>query len=206
MTLICQILPSLAALITLVINLWPRFQAWRDRVTLRRHVGSDFYTPEDIRRATSLYIKPDFVSVDPSGEANLRRIIAAREPVFSAVDRLLDEPTQYRFLFLLADSGMGKTSFLLNYYARHWRTKRRRFFKLFLLPLNAQDLDVQLIKIPCSDRRRSVLFLDALDEDQKAITNHHQRLEDLLKLTDGFRSVLITCRNAILYQGRGNPC
>jgi uncharacterized protein YjbI with pentapeptide repeats len=196
-TLVSQILGWLAAfatIITLIINLWPRLQVWRDRVTIRRHVGMDFYTREDIKRATSLYIKPDVVSLDPSGEADLRHVVAIRGPIFIEIDRLLDKPIQYKFLFLLADSGMGKTSFLLNYYARHLRTGRRKKYTLYLFPLNTPNLDEYLAKISREDRIRSVLFLDALDEDRRAINDHHQRIDELLKLTDGFRTVLITCR------------
>ena len=40
-----------------------------------------------------------------------------------------------------------------------------------------------------------MLCLDALDEDRKAIEDHRGRILELVKLTKGFRAVVITCRS-----------
>jgi hypothetical protein len=49
--------------------------------------------------------------------------------------------------------------------------------------------------VPEADRKRTVLFVDALDEDQKAIVDHRGRLSELIGLSKHFRSVVITCRS-----------
>ena len=64
------------------------------------------------------------------------------------------DPEQFagteRFLIVLADSGMGKTAFLLNYYARH----RRRWWwrlpgiELKLVPLNQPDANEMIAAVP----------------------------------------------------------
>ncbi|MBC6951009.1 hypothetical protein DWB58_24030 [candidate division KSB1 bacterium] len=94
-------------------------------------------------------------------------------------------------MILLADSGMGKTSFLLNYYARHLRQRRKKF-DLALVPLGIPDADARIKEI--ANKNNTVLFLDALDEDTLAIVDHVARLRDILALTRDFSRVLITCR------------
>jgi len=123
---------GVSALFAVLSGLWklwqkflPDFRAWRDRQTLTQRLGAELYDAEEIRRATDLYIEPDCQSVDPSGSEDLRRVVSTRKPLFAATDRLLENLGQYKFLILLADSGMGKTSFLLNYYAYHWRHRRK---------------------------------------------------------------------------------
>ena len=93
---------------------------------------------------------------------------------------------------------MGKTSFFLNYYARHRLNRNRREkFDLSLIPLTVSACDEKIAEVSRERGKslnRTVLFLDALDEDRQAIKDHAERLGRLIELTKGFRSVLITCR------------
>jgi hypothetical protein len=164
---------------------------WLDRRYLVKHLGAKKYTPEQILFATTYYIESDCQNVDPAGTEDLRRNYAVRENLFKAIDRLLTNQVQYRHTILLADSGMGKTSFVLNYYARNCR-KIWSPFKLVIVPLGAQDADNLIEEIP--DKSGTVIFLDAFDEDARAIRNHKERLKQILGLTADFRHVLITCR------------
>ncbi|MDZ7289392.1 MAG: hypothetical protein ONB44_11195 [candidate division KSB1 bacterium] len=82
---------------------------------LRQRLGATLYTPEDIERAMRYYIRPYCQSVDPAHALEIREVYASREDLFSAIDRLLNQVTEFKYLLLLADSGMGKTAFLLNY-------------------------------------------------------------------------------------------
>ena len=92
-----------------------RWRAYRDRKSLRHLVGAELYTKEDIELATAYYVDPDCQSIDPSGQEDFRRTVPTRAPLFEAIDRLLREPSDYKFVILLADSGMGKTTFFLNW-------------------------------------------------------------------------------------------
>ena len=77
------------------------------------------------------------------------------------------------------------------------RGTRRDGFHLALVPLNTPHTDRQIAKVAeeQGDRlNQTVLFLDALDEDREAIQDHIKRLGQLIELTRGFRTVLITCR------------
>ncbi len=169
-----------------------RWREYRDRKALRHLVGADRYDSEEIKRSTAYYIHPDCQSVDPSGAEDFRRVVSTREPLFNAVDRLVQNPGQQKFVILLADSGMGKTSFLLNYYTHHWQSRRRKPFKLSVIPLNLPDCDRLISTL--DERNETVLCLDALDEDRRAVQDHRKRIGELAYLTQGFRTVIITCR------------
>ncbi|MCU0645143.1 MAG: DUF1566 domain-containing protein, partial [bacterium] len=164
-----------------------------DRRSLKKRLGAELYTQQDILRATKYYIKPNCQDVDPSQEEDIRAVHAVKNKLFEKMDELLKNHSKFKYLIVLADSGMGKTAFVLNYYARHWRSSaRRRKFKIALVPLGIKDAESHVKNI--KDRSNTVLFLDAFDEDARAIKNHRLRLANLLGLCNDFRKVLITSR------------
>ncbi|MDZ7319999.1 MAG: DUF1566 domain-containing protein [candidate division KSB1 bacterium] len=176
-----------------VTKIVPWLRTWRDRRRLHHRLGAELYTPEDIIRATTYYLRPNCQQLDPAGGEESRLLAPVQEDLFKTVDRLLASPGDYKYSILLADSGMGKTSFVLNYYAHHWRHgRKRKRFALALVPLGIPKADEHIKKIP--NKNDTVLFLDAFDEDTRAIQNHRDRLGQLLELCDEFRQVLITCR------------
>jgi hypothetical protein len=162
---------------------------FRDRRVLRSKLS--LYSNQDIVSATANYVPPDCQSVDPALGDEPGRLYAATEPIFKAVRKLLAPNWEHKFLILLADSGMGKTSFLLNYYIQ-WHRRDRRRYNLAIIPLGFQHVDIHIRRIP--DQPNTVLFLDAFDEDMQARYNHAERLRVLLDLCSEFRQVLITCR------------
>ncbi|NUO83113.1 DUF1566 domain-containing protein [candidate division KSB1 bacterium] len=169
----------------------PWWRTRRDRRSLEKRFGAELYHKAVIERSTQYYIDPFCQSLDPAGSEEPRLVYGARQNLFDAIANMMNQPTEYRYLILLADSGMGKTSFLLNYYARHLRQRLRKF-ELALVPLGIPDADERINAI--NNKGNTVLFLDALDEDTLAIVDHVARLRDLLRLTRDFSRVLITCR------------
>lgn len=146
-----------------------------------------------IENAIRNYIEPDCQSLDPAGFEEPRGIVGTRQKLFATIDGALDHQTEYSYLILLADSGMGKTSFFMNYYARHRRSRKlRKKFDLALVPLGIPNADDYIQNIP--NKQKTVLCLDALDEDTLAIVDHVARLHDLLALTRDFERVIIACR------------
>ena len=87
---------------------------------------------------------------------------------------------------------MGKTSLLLSYYARNNNRRSGRKVNIALVHLGLSDADERIKAIP--NRSTTCLFLDAFDEDTKAISDHRTRIGELLKLTEGFRRVVLTSR------------
>jgi hypothetical protein len=184
-----------AGSITAVVKLWPRVAKWwtkrRERNLLTKRLGAEVYTPEEIFRATEHYIEPDCQNIDPAGGEDFRQLHSVRQAAFKRLDQLLSGQPEHRHTLILADSGMGKTSLLLNYYARYSRKDSGRY-RLAIVPLGHSKADDFIKDI--KDKPNTVIFLDAFDEDTRAIKDHHERLSDLLKATEQFRHVLITCR------------
>lgn len=180
---------------TFAVVFFTKFVPWArnklDRFTLQKRFGAELYPKGVIENSIRYYIQPDCQSLDPSGAEEPRLTLNPRENIFTVIDRTLNHPTEYRYIFLLGDTGMGKSSFLLNYYVRNLRRYRGQF-KLVLLPLGIPDSDQRIEQIP--EKENTVLFLDALDEDTLAIVDHTERIRNLVKLTRNFKKVLITCR------------
>jgi hypothetical protein len=174
--------------------------AWATRRRLQNLVGARSYTSNEVRSATSCYLYPDCQSVDPSGSEDWRAVYPVRAPMFASIDEVLVSSADHRHTIILADSGMGKSSFVLNYYARHLRSGKRmrsgkRGFALELIPLGSPNAESQLLKISKRKQRdQLVVILDALDEDTRAIGDHRGRMGQLLAYTAGCKHVLITCR------------
>ena len=189
---VAAIATVVSAIAAVMVAVWPHWQSFRNRRALEKDAGGQLFGKEIIHNATRYYVPPDCSSVDPSQEAEIRQVIVTKDPLLQQVDEYLAEGSPNRHLLLLADSGMGKSAFVLNYYAhnqRRWKQNRQR---IALVPLSIQEADEQIAKIP--DKSNTVLFLDAFDEDAKAITGHRQRLLDLMQACRDFKRVLITCR------------
>jgi hypothetical protein len=168
-----------------------KYQAWSDYRLLKRRVGADLYTREDLIRATEYYVEADCQATDPAGQEDFRRVAPMRSPAHRTLRNLLHPSSEQRFLILLADSGMGKTTLLMNLYARYGREKRGDY-KIVLVPLGHAKTDEIIAAV--RDKGNTVLFLDAFDEDTKAIHNSKERVAALVELSKDFSRVLMTCR------------
>lgn len=183
---------ALAALAAAWLAYLPILQQRRTQNLLEKSFGSDLYSPETIERSTRYYIPPNCSSVDPAQEAEIRQVVATKEKLFDVIDEHLAKESPNRHLLLLADSGMGKSSFVLNYYARNQQLPKRKRQRLAVVPLGIPDADEYIAKI--DNKRDTVIFLDAFDEDTKAIKDHRARLLELMHACRQFKRVLITCR------------
>lgn len=175
------------------VGTWTWWQRRRKQRLLEAAFGGELYTPEQIANSTRYYVVPDCASVDPTNEAEQRRVVTTRQHLFEVVDQLLASEGQ-RHLLVLADSGMGKTSFCLNYYARNRTRPRRKRRRIKLIPLGLPDVEARIAAI--ERKNETVLFLDAFDEDTKAQQDGHRaRLATLMTACQEFQRVVITCRS-----------
>ena len=152
-----------------ITKLIPWYRARRDRTSLQKAIERGSFPLCIIERSTKYYIEPDCQSIDPAGSEEPRLTLAAKQKLFAFMDNALKDQTQHRYIILLADTGMGKSSFLLNYYARHLQHAHRKY-EIALFPLGIPDVDKRISGI--QDAANTVLFLDALDEDTLAIVDH----------------------------------
>jgi hypothetical protein len=169
---------------------------WRHRRTserlLRDRKGAELFGEDEFEQAMAYYVWPKCQDTDPTLGDDLVLSPSAK-PLLATVDEFLSSKTGDRYMILLADSGMGKTSFLLNYYVRHWRSRRRRGrFDLVVIPLGLDRADTAIEGI--GEKANTVIFLDALDEDARAIQDGAGRLAEIARMTQEFRRVVVTCR------------
>ena len=168
----------------------------RDRRLLSDKFGRGPFDKATIERSTRYYIRPKCANVDPAQEEETRHAASiVTGDLFERVDKFLEQDdSTRRHLLILADSGTGKTSFVLNYYAYNARKPKQKRHRIALIPLGAKDADNMVANIPEHEREDTVIFLDALDEDSRAISNHHERIRQLMSTCSRFRRVVITCR------------
>ncbi len=125
----------------------------------------------------------------------MQALLYARDDLFDRVRMFVESAeSDDRHLFLFADSGMGKTTFLINFFAWEHRLIRRTRWRTRLISLANRSANEQIRAVPLADRKTTNLFLDALDEDQLAIGRVSSRISEIFGLTEGFRRVVITCR------------
>jgi hypothetical protein len=163
------------------------------------------YDVQTIRRSTQYYVRPKCANIDPAKKVELTHALdAIREDLFSIIDKFLsDENDKKHHLFLLADSGTGKTSFLLNYYAYNLNKSKKIRHVIALVPLGLKAADEYILNI--QNKENTVLFLDALDEDTKAIRNYKDRLYDLMEKCQSYKRVIITCRTQFFSSDKEIP-
>ena len=163
---------------------------------LNNNFGSELFGNETIKRSTYCYIVPDCTDIDPSREAEPKNLCMVKSNIFSVLDdyllRELPKDNAKHHILILADSGMGKTSFVLNYYAYNQKKLKRKRLRIALVPLGILNAEQYIDKI--EKKEETVIFLDAFDEDVKAIKNHRERLSFLMKKCVLFKRVVITCR------------
>jgi hypothetical protein len=165
----------------------------RRRRFLQDKFGRGPYDKATIDNSTRYYIRPKCTSIDPGQEIELRHsLIAPRQDLFDTIDLFLDHGNSRRHLLLLADSGTGKTSFVLNYYAYNQGRPKKKRHRIALVPLGIKGSDALIARV--SEAEDTVLFLDAFDEDVKAIRDHKGRITDIMESCQRFKRVVITCR------------
>ena len=148
------------------------------------------------------YVEPNCQNVNPANLNEDEPDAVVRTPVFDFLNNYLNREFVVQGdgrnqLFILSDAGLGKTSLLV-------------IVKLCeLLPKVSWQFDVEnenkveLIKLDGSalgkvrkivNKNKTVLLLDALDEDPLAWQKPEKRLLKVLQASSNFRRVIITCR------------
>ena len=118
-----------------------------------------------------------------------------RRPLFGEVDKFLgidgSGSRSAGFMFVLGDAGAGKSSLLLLLKLGHTMGMWPAQFHCELVKLGQSTIDrVSKIKRP----RKTVLLLDALNEDPLAAEDPLGRVAEIFRASRGFHRVICACR------------
>jgi hypothetical protein len=161
--------------------------------------SSGAFTGEDIASSLRGYVEPDCAQTDPSNQTDLRLVADVREPVMQVMKRFVNAGGDRRYILLLADSGMGKTTFCLNFFARMQKENTLSA----VIPLGRPDAVSNIKKVEAPSE--TILILDAFDEDPGAIEDSPKRMRELMEVSADFKSVIITCRSQFFVDDASIP-
>jgi hypothetical protein len=159
-----------------------------------------FFDRKDIYDARTCYIRTKLQDLCPSDldepGSSHAHFISEEDGIQFFLRRLTTMVSERdsRYYLILADSGMGKTTFLLNLLIAHSCHFGLHRLAMKLAALGHPDCDDNIKNYPTEERSNTILLLDAFDEDPKAFENCSERLDSLARELQGFYKVLITCR------------
>jgi hypothetical protein len=161
-----------------------------------------------IKKAKQFYIQTQYQNASPSRqeEPGFTHKYIARAKLIPFFNKIAfnEKVDSERFYLILADSGMGKTTFMVNLYlAYNSFFSFSRKYKMKLFRFSNPDTINQVKSIITEDAKKTILLLDALDEDRGIIstdpaisdaTAFQKRINEIIEITQNFREVVITCR------------
>jgi hypothetical protein len=163
----------------------------REAERARRGEARQSFSEKMLREATNHFVEQDCSNLDPAKELDLRSSVGVQESVVKVVERELQSGNTSHIL-ILADSGMGKTTLMLNLLSRDLARGEGRCLGMVTISLAWGDALPRIAAIGRKYER--ILLLDAFDEDPHAISDHVKRLAELMQAARDFAAVVVTCR------------
>ena len=186
-----------------VIYLWERNK--NDRTAKNLYPQFD---DRAVRKATRIYIPTRYQNASPArqDEPGFTHQYVSSSPLIpffikKAFNERIDGE---RFYLVLADSGMGKTTFMINLFIQyHALFNRHRKYGMRLLRFSHPDIMSEIKAVKKEEARNTILLLDALDEDPNIVSKDpnitdaqafQRRVDEIIEATRNFREVVMTCR------------
>lgn len=150
----------------------------------------------DIEFLARYYIEPYCQHTNPADFDEEEPISFVVSPVFSTINRFLNReyknPRDGRnVLFVLSDAGLGKTSLLVMLKLSHLTSFWPQDYECVLLKVGS---DTNRAICELKNKSKTILLLDALDEDPLSWKFVDLNLRELLKTSVQFRRVILSCR------------
>ena len=179
-----------------IASLWAKWTTLQEeRAQELLEIERDFVTLEQLSELARLYVEPECQATNPADHDEDEPERAIRQPVHRWLNGFLKgmfhQQDGRNTVFVLSDAGMGKSSLLMMLKLSHLGSFWPKDLDFKLLKLGPKTLE---ILEETGNRGKTVLLLDALDEDSIAWGRIEERLSELLDATKNFRQVLLTCR------------
>ena len=148
------------------------------------------------------YIETHFTSLPPHEYDDPIKSTTAstQESMTAFCDRILapNNPNEKLYI-VLAGSGMGKTTFMVNmfcHYVNNNMTRNGLPLEVRLLRLDDEDIFGRIRTLSTTiDPCKTILLLDALDENRDASENFSTFKDELETVIEPYKLVIITCRD-----------
>jgi formylglycine-generating enzyme len=204
-----------AILIYAAVSGFNKLQSYRKAIKAANNL-KPYFDYKSILGLSRLYIQTKASRMSPNRFANPDEVYKHETP-FSLIPFMLkksfnEKVESEKFYLLLADSGMGKTSFMVNLYLKNYSLLNYLFGKKYDMRLlrfqspdqnNPVDVLERLKNIKEDDVSETILLLDGLDEDpyifskDKSISDEeafNKRIHAIVTATWMYKDVVLTCR------------
>ena len=133
-----------------------------------------YFTYQQVKASRELFIPTQFQNQSPTHEEEpeFSHRFVSKSPLIPFFLKIAfnEKKESDKFYLILADSGMGKTTFMINLYVHYTAFFNfRRKYKIRLYPFGDARILEQIKKIEPTEARDTILLLDAFDEDRKLI-------------------------------------
>jgi len=167
---------------------------------MNKDLSYALFSKSDVVKATRYYIATKYQNISPSNdeEPGRKHIASAKNELIPLFIKEIFSKygNENKYYLILADSGMGKTTFMINLYLAYLMRKRKLYhhqrLKIKLFSLGDPKTIERLENI--DNKAETILLLDAFDEDTKAIIDYKNRMSEILSKVDDFHDIIITCR------------
>ena len=179
------------------------------------------FDKQSIIDATSSYISTYWQNASPSiddePEMNIKHVIRQKLIPFFLKIGFNEMKGAVKFHIILADSGMGKTTFMINLYMKYisfWNFSRKKGSKIKLYRLSYSNTLDLVKKIDLEEAKDTILLLDALDEDPYIISKSPnisnedsfiKRVDEIIEVANNFKEIVFTCRTQYFPNQEHNP-
>lgn len=199
---IMEILGYLSPIIVFI--LWTKLIS--PHVKFKNFVNS-VYTQEKLIEVSKYYIRTRAQDMDPCEQDEIKenngKYISCNLISFFIKDAFI-KSSSGKYYLVLADSGMGKTTFILRLFRECMKVFNSPWkLKAELVPLTDADCLSRIKEI--SKPEKTILLLDALDENKAAINNCNAFFEELITTTSAFNKIVITCRTQFFPSSKDEP-
>lgn len=182
------------------------FERWKtQRAAKKLHPQFDYAA---VHKATNIYIPTQWQNVSPTRreEPGFTHQFVVSQPLIPFLIKTVfnEKLESERFYLVLADSGMGKTTFMINLYLRyHSFFNRHRKHKMRIFRFSDPDTMALVKAIKYEEAKDTILLLDALDEDPGIVSQDpmvtpaeafQKRVDEIIEATRNFADVVMTCR------------